>query len=67
MKKEVPSLKKVGYLEKIPQNDHKSEYEEIIIINNGRSKKYYRKKSKKNKYDEINNFNTALEKYNEYL
>ena len=67
MKKDAPSLKKVGYLKKIPQNHHKSEYEEIIITKNGKSKKYYRRKSQKKKYDEITNFNAAIERYNEYL
>tara|TARA_B100000131_G_C17636288_1_gene418157 strand:+ start:288 stop:491 length:204 start_codon:yes stop_codon:yes gene_type:complete len=67
MKKEILSLKKVGYLEKIPSNHHISEYEEIIMTKNGKSKKYYRKKSKKKKYNEITNFNVAIERYNEYL
>ena len=67
MKKKVPSFKKAGYLEKIPKNHHKSEYDSITITQNGNSKKYYRRKSKIKKYNEINNFNSALEKYNEYL
>ena len=67
MRKQIQSLKKAGYLEKVPSNHHKSEYEEITITKNGSTKYYYRKKSKKKKYDEITNFNTALKKYNEYL
>ena len=67
MKKPAQSLKEVGYLDNIPANHHKSEYEKITITKNGNTKHYYRKKSKTKKYNKITNFNTALEEYNKYL
>ena len=66
--KKISSLKKIGYLKKLPTNSDINDYESLLITaKDGKKITLYRLSSKRQETDEISNFSTSWNVFNSYL